>query len=217
MTIHAAKGLEFPYVFVTGLEENLFPSSMSMSSRAELEEERRLFYVAVTRAMNKLTLSYAAMRMKWGELNFCTPSRFLDELDSSLLDIPQKFSHGLKLKSKNNLSYPADDSFDSFPAKDKKAEETSYVFRKKVLVNNDKELQKKLKSDSKPAMIFDNSEIADIGKIVEGIRIEHARFGQGTVIQVEGKGQDKKATIEFDSAGKKLLVLRFARLKIIEN
>ena len=90
-------------------------------------------------------------------------------------------------------------------------------FRKKVLLSNDKELQKKFKPDSKPAMIFDNSEITDIDNIVEGLRIEHARFGQGTVIQVEGKGQNKKATIEFDSAGKKLLVLRFARLKIIEN
>jgi len=92
MTVHAAKGLEFPIVYIAGLEENLFPSSMSMGSRAEIEEERRLFYVAITRSMKKLTLSYADTRLKWGELNFCTPSRFLEEIDSSLLDIPQKFN-----------------------------------------------------------------------------------------------------------------------------
>jgi len=97
MTIHAAKGLEFPYVFIVGLEENLFPSIHSINSRADLEEERRLFYVALTRAMNKVILSYAESRYQWGQFTISEPSRFLEEIDESLFEKPKKASIKLDL------------------------------------------------------------------------------------------------------------------------
>ncbi|MDX9932759.1 MAG: 3'-5' exonuclease [Bacteroidales bacterium] len=217
MTVHAAKGLEFPYVFVAGLEENLFPSSMSMSSKAEIEEERRLFYVAVTRAMQKLTLSYADTRLKWGELNFCTPSRFLEELDSSLLDIPQKFSPGLKQKDDSSFRMKLQDASSENNFKSKYQKGAGYSFNKKVQDKNGPEFKKKEVPQPKSAPAFNDSELADVDDISEGMRVEHARFGAGTVLQIEGNGQNRKALVEFDLSGQKQLVLRFARLKTIEN
>lgn len=203
MTVHAAKGLEFPYIYVVGMEENLFPSSMSMSTEAEIEEERRLFYVAITRAMKKLTLSYADTRTKWGEMSFCTPSRFVDEIDDSLFDMPQKVSATKKLKKLNsdfNLQEPKSNYEFS-----KKKQPIQPVFRKKILDEN----------KNKP--VFSDNDIADIELIAEGVRVEHVRFGVGTVALVEGSGQNKKAIVEFDLAGKKQLVLKFAKLKLVEN
>ena len=92
MTIHAAKGLEFPHVYIVGVEENLFPSMQSLGSRSDLEEERRLFYVALTRAMNRVTVSYSETRYKWGNLNFCEPSRFLEEINPAYIDFPRRKS-----------------------------------------------------------------------------------------------------------------------------
>ncbi|MPM21243.1 DNA helicase II [bioreactor metagenome] len=218
MTVHAAKGLEFPYVFVAGLEENLFPSSMSMSSRAEIEEERRLFYVAVTRAMQKLTLSYADTRLKWGELNFCTPSRFLDELDSSLLDIPQKFSPGKSLKTTSEFRSKIEEDTSGYNFSPKKTDTTSaYSFNRKEQNNSGPAFKKKEAPQPKQSLAFSDNEVADVDEITEGLRVEHARFGAGTVLQVDGIGQNKKALVDFDGSGQKQLVLRFARLRLIEN
>ena len=203
MTVHAAKGLEFPHVYIVGMEENLFPSSMSMSSVFEIEEERRLFYVAITRAMKKLTLSYADTRTKWGEMNFCTPSRFVSEIDDRLFDLPQKVSATKKLKKLgSDFSVKEPEINYEFS---KKNQPIQPAFRKKILNEN----------KSKPA--FSENDIADVGLIAEGIRVEHIRFGAGTVVLVEGSGQNKKATVEFDSAGKKQLVLKCAKLKLVEN
>lgn len=217
MTVHAAKGLEFPYVFVAGLEENLFPSSMSMGSRAEIEEERRLFYVAITRAMQKLTLSYADTRLKWGELNFCTPSRFLEELDSSLLDIPQKFSPGFKQKEDDEFRMKSTDPTPGYSFREKIQKGSGYSFNRKTQDSKGPEFKKKEAPQPKASPAFSDKDLADIDDIAEGMRVEHARFGAGTVIQIEGNGQNKKALVEFDLSGQKQLVLRFARLKAIQN
>jgi len=215
MTVHAAKGLEFPFVFITGLEENLFPSSMSMGSNAEIEEERRLFYVAITRSMTKLTLSYAETRLKWGELNFCTPSRFLEEIDSSLLDIPQKFSPGLAQKQRNLFEFRSGEHQSEFtPYASKSRSQSTF---KKVEKPDSKVFQKKEAPQPKSAPAFSDSEVADVDDIAEGMTVEHARFGEGKVLQVDGSGQNKKAVVEFAGSGPKQLVLRFARLRIITS
>ena len=193
MTIHSAKGLEFPYVYVVGLEENLFPGTLSLNTRAELEEERRLFYVAVTRAMTKLTLSYAELRYRYGDLMRCEPSRFIDEIDTSLIEhtkkvsfrgttsrgtMPEKPQHGFKPISTTGRSTP-----------------THYT-----------------SNGTQPASDF---EASDPALLREGMRVQHLNFGKGTVITIEGAGANKKASVAFDGVGTKQLMLRFARLKII--
>lgn len=187
MTIHAAKGLEFPYVFIVGLEENLFPSIQSISTRAELEEERRLFYVALTRAMKKVTLSYAESRYRWGEFNITEPSRFLEEVDESLIDKPKRAElhpkHDFRKmqKEKPGIRVRPGPGFSK--------------------VNNNR-------TDTS----FDAS---DTSALQTGMNVEHPKFGKGRVVAVEGNGPNKKATVFFSDIGNKNLLLRFARLKII--
>lgn len=191
MTIHMAKGLEFPYVFLVGLEENLFPSMQSLTSREDLEEERRLFYVAITRAMKKLTLSYAESRYKWGNLTFCEPSRFLEEIKEKYIDIPRK----APVKTAGfNMETPEQPSGSVKPPA-----------RKNL---------KKLNQTGHRAI---TSEAQDtIEKLQTGMEVEHTKFGKGKVIQIEGSGSNKKATIYFTGSGRKNLLLKFARLKIID-
>jgi DNA helicase-2/ATP-dependent DNA helicase PcrA len=186
MTIHAAKGLEFPYVFIVGMEENLFPSLQSVNSRAALEEERRLFYVALTRAMKKVTISYAEMRYRYGQLTYGEPSRFIDEIDESYIDIPKKVTINKEHDFRNNGKEP-------------------------VTVRPERRNLKPAKEyTSSPKTPSDHSEIQT------GMNVEHAKFGEGKVIAIEGNGPNKKATVFFHSAGQKKLLLRFARLKIIK-
>ncbi len=186
MTIHASKGLEFPHVFIVGLEENLFPSIQSITTRTELEEERRLFYVAITRAMETVTLSHAETRYRWGNFTITEPSRFLDEIDSSLIDKPvPQFSaprSDNKANSKFNQEKP--------------------VLRKRNL----KPVAQKTSMESTPA----NSDELQVG-----MDVEHVKFGMGKIISLEGNGPNKKATVHFNSVGNKNLLLRFAKLKII--
>lgn len=183
MTVHAAKGLEFPFVYVVGLEENLFPSQMSMQSRAELEEERRLFYVALTRAEQKVALSYAEQRFRWGQLVYGEPSRFIDELDSTHLD------------------YQIRDSESGFnlPKAPPKLREARPENRFKNL--------KTISSSDFPS--------PTAGSIKPQMKVEHARFGKGTVKEIDGDPGNEKASIEFDNFGEKLILLKFAKLKII--
>ncbi len=185
MTIHAAKGLEFPEVFVVGLEENLFPSQMSLNSRADLEEERRLFYVAVTRAQNKLTLAYATSRYRWGNLTSCEPSRFLEEIKEEHLE-----TEFINPKSKDNFNILKDrNSFN-------KPENIPVDFMKDKLTTAED-------------FVAD-----DTSNLQVGMDVEHQRFGMGKVLMVEGKYPDTKATIFFHAAGQKQLLLKFAKLKI---
>jgi DNA helicase II / ATP-dependent DNA helicase PcrA len=194
MTIHAAKGLEFPYVFIVGLEENLFPSIQSVGSRTDLEEERRLFYVAITRAQKKLTLSYAETRYRWGNLINCDPSRFIDEIPENLVDFPKKVSfHDNGFQSPDNFS------------------NTLAGFR--IGINKPPNLKnfKKLSSiDKAPGQAP-----GEIDDIQPGIEVEHDRFGKGKVLSIEGNGPNKKATVFFAGIGQKQLLLRFAKLKIV--
>lgn len=189
MTVHAAKGLEFPYVYVVGLEDNLFPSIQSLNSRSELEEERRLFYVALTRAMKKVTLSYAENRYRWGSLTVSEPSRFLDEIHVDCIEMPKKVSF---IQKEN------DPGFQSITTPD--PNRTSFPYRKSF---------RRFVPSSTP-----DPQDSTIDQIQAGMEIEHPRFGQGKVLSVEGTGANKKATIFFRDIGQKQLLLKFANLKI---
>ncbi len=192
MTIHAAKGLEFPYVYIVGLEENLFPSIQSLNSRADLEEERRLFYVALTRAMKKVTLSYAENRYRWGTLTSSEPSRFIDEIDFSAFELPKKVSF---LPEENRFAFSKDQG--PVPGGQR------HPFRK-----NFRRLMLSRENDPD-----DQNENSDL--IQTGMNVEHARFGKGKVISIEGAGPNKKATIFFQNIGQKQLLLKFAKLRIL--
>jgi DNA helicase-2/ATP-dependent DNA helicase PcrA len=194
MTIHAAKGLEFPAVFVVGLEENLFPSQLSVNSREELEEERRLFYVAITRAEKKLTLSYANSRFRWGNLISNEPSRFIEELDMQHIE-------------ESGVRKP---SFDFvFNSPDERWNEKPVPKTGSVLSREQPNLKKAASAEIKNFVGDDTSDIQ------VGMEVEHQRFGVGKVLLVEGNGADRKALIFFQGIGQKQLLLKFARLKIL--
>lgn len=198
MTIHSSKGLEFPHVFVVGLEENLFPSQLSLNSRSDLEEERRLFYVGVTRTEHKLTLSYATSRFKFGTLINCEPSRFLDEIDAKFLelDYSAKPTSGNPFFDDEQSSGRNKDAF-SKPKPSASSPKTTSVLAKAHV----------------PTAGFAPS---DMGKLQTGMEVEHERFGFGKVINLEGNKADIKATIFFKELGQKQLLLKFAKLRIVE-
>jgi len=189
MTIHMAKGLEFRNVYIVGLEEDLFPSQMMLSSRAELEEERRLFYVAITRAQKSLFLSYALTRYRFGRLKNCEPSRFLDDIDQAFIKVSSKYS-----------------GLESTPPP------TQYA---KNLVNGIKKTLSTAPvvkaSGYKAPLDFSPS---DTSGLREGMKVEHPKFGFGTVTNMDSSGADRKAKINFDDFGEKTLLLNFAKLKI---
>lgn len=205
MTVHSAKGLEFPYVFITGLEENLFPSSMSMNSRSEVEEERRLFYVAVTRAMKRVTLSYAESRFRWGKREFCEPSRFIEEIDKKLLDFPRK-------KETTDWSAERTMYFDS--EFEKKSEIRFNQKSIHVAKKTPNEVPQGFKKINQTA--DDHGHIAEVQEIVAGADVEHDKFGKGKVLQVDGNDSEKKAVVFFPAFGKKNLLLKYAKLKILK-
>ncbi|MBS7563694.1 UvrD-helicase domain-containing protein [Mucilaginibacter sp. Bleaf8] len=199
MTIHSSKGLEFPQVHVVGLEENLFPSQMSLNSRSDLEEERRLFYVAVTRAEYKLTISYATSRFKFGTLINCEPSRFLDEIDSQYLelDFTAKQAKGNPFFEEERTAWSRNnDTFSKPKPPASKPKTTSLLAKAHV-----------------PTAGFAPS---DTNKLQVGMEVEHERFGFGKVINLEGNKPDVKATIFFKEIGQKQLLLKFAKLRIVE-
>ena len=200
MTIHLAKGLEFPYVFVVGLEEDLFPSALSLNTRAELEEERRLFYVALTRAKKRAFLSYTLSRYRWGKLIDAEPSRFIDEIDKNYVN---------HIKISNNYSFKP--IIDTSIFQKRESRKISRDTSENKISNPSIQQLSRLRKIRQENLKTDN----DISiKIKEGMSVEHARFGHGTVINIEGKGSDKKAIINFQSSGVKNLLLRFAKLKI---
>lgn len=204
MTIHSAKGLEFPYVFVSGLEENLFPSQMALGSRHDLEEERRLFYVAVTRAERKLTISFATSRFRFGQLLPCEPSRFIEEIDEKYLKFDRSRSGRDAIAGK-----PTPDRFEKTGSYGRT---TAYSKGKASPIAGGSGFIPK----SKPAAI-PNFVPEDTSGLQEQMIVEHQRFGRGQVIKIEGNADSRKATVDFDDYGKKQLILKFAKLRIIQT
>ncbi len=208
MTIHLAKGLEFPYVYIVGLEEDLFPSAMSMNTRSELEEERRLFYVAVTRAEKQVYLTYALSRYRWGKLIDAEPSRFIEEIDEQYLDITTP-----KEERRFNPMLSAD-IFGDVPQSEVRYKKPSFSKpkpKKKPIQQVPRVTPKNLKKISNTSS---NTNLFD-SKLTVGNVVNHQRFGTGEVLKIEGKGADLKAEIKFSNAGVKKLLLRFAKLEII--
>ena len=201
MTIHAAKGLEFPYIYVVGLEENLFPSQMALNTREELEEERRLFYVALTRAEKRATLSYALTRYRWGQLIQNEPSRFIEEIDEQYLNLP-------------TVSARRPEPFDFNTAR------TSFY---KPMPSGSgprtttppKPGMKKVSASAPGAAAESGVAPASSGGIAPGVEVKHARFGKGKVLKLEGEEPNVKATVFFPSAGQKQLLLKFAKLEVL--
>jgi len=205
MTIHAAKGLEFPVVFVGGLEEGLFPNAMSINTREELEEERRLFYVAVTRAKGRLYLSYANTRYKFGNLQQSDASRFLDEIPVEYLD--KSFAGGsVKNQSSGMLGSAFERMQRGFGSSAQEPKERSFV---STLIGGN---QKSREVAHVPSPNFVPS---DMAKLEEGMRVEHQKFGFGEVIKLEGSGHNPVATIKFDVNGEKKIMLNYAKLMIV--
>ena len=200
MTIHLAKGLEFPYVYIVGMEEDLFPSAMSMNTRSELEEERRLFYVALTRAEQRAFLSYTLSRYRWGKLIDAEPSRFIEEID------PQ-YVHHIKPKEEYHYKPLVNTSIFGEPSK---TERTPREKEKTISSPTPSQLKKLRRIDTQES----SSETESSIELKEGMEVEHARFGSGLVERIEGDRNDKKAVIAFQGFGKKNLLLRFAKLKI---
>ena len=193
MTVHSAKGLEFRNVFVVGMEENLFPSGMVGDSPRALEEERRLFYVAITRAEDHCFLTYAKSRYRYGKMEFGSPSRFLKDIDVRFLKLPQDAGLGRRV----------DESAASFRSRT----------RQEVIAPT---VPRNLKRVTPSMGTVSSSPAGTVGNIVQqGQLIEHERFGLGEVMKVEGEGDNAKATIRFKNAGDKQLLLRFARFKVI--
>jgi DNA helicase-2/ATP-dependent DNA helicase PcrA len=193
MTMHSAKGLEFKHVYIVGMEDTLFPSPMSSGSARELEEERRLFYVAITRAEKQATLSYALNRYKWGNLERCSPSRFLREIDQKFLHYPQT---GGKPFQKNNHTGIKTSSL---------REETNFYAK-------DERLQRISKTE--PVSTTATTIMAsDSSSFSEGDSVQHERFGNGIIISIEGQPPNTTATVDFEKDGSKKLLLRFAKLR----
>ena len=211
MTIHLAKGLEFPTVFIVGMEEDLFPSAMSMNTRSELEEERRLFYVALTRAEHQAYLTYAQSRYRWGKLVDSEPSRFIEEIDSQYLEYLTPVETNYRYKPMINTDIFGDvDKSKLRLAKPIAGTPPKYITdnEPKPNVNIRKLKPVSGSAPSGSANLFDNN-------LAVGNVVMHERFGKGQILNLEGAGADKKAEIKFEVGGIKKLLLRFAKLDVI--
>ncbi|RRA98947.1 ATP-dependent helicase [Larkinella rosea] len=197
MTIHGAKGLEFRNVYIVGLEEDLFPSQMMLESRADLEEERRLFYVAITRAEKKLTVSYAESRYHYGRLKVCEPSRFLLEINPDFLKMA-------KMRKSEREDTP-----------EPKRETPSGGSMSFVRSLAQKTAQQQAPQPTVAHVPSSDFAPSDTSKLAEGMRVEHMKFGFGLVQKIDQNGNDRKAVIKFETAGEKTLLLSFAKLKIV--
>ncbi|PSL19831.1 DNA helicase-2/ATP-dependent DNA helicase PcrA [Dyadobacter jiangsuensis] len=192
MTIHSAKGLEFRNVFIVGLEEDLFPSQMMLESRQDLEEERRLFYVAITRAEKKLSFSYAESRYQWGRLKMCEPSRFLLEVDQKYLNVNRMVQSALE----RDTTPPVTTFARSLVQRKTEARPVATAATSHVP-----------SADFVPTDTFD---------LAEGDKVEHLKFGFGVVTKMDVNGTDRKATVKFDLVGEKTLLLSFAKLRVLK-
>ena len=236
MTIHAAKGLEFATVFVVGLEENIFPSPLAAVSVRELEEERRLLYVAITRAEKHCILTNAKNRFRYGKMEFDNPSRFIDEIDASLIEggeeAPEssfgggrssyggygsESGYGGRMPWDRDRSGYRRDYQNSKPVASQFMADPKPGFKSVRAVNAVHRIMGDTASSSSVASAGSSASKASsaAGSLSEGCRIEHQRFGIGTVLKIEGTGENTKATVEFQNAGTKQLLLKFAKFTIL--
>ena len=236
MTIHAAKGLEFATVFVVGLEENIFPSPLAAVSVRELEEERRLLYVAITRAEKHCILTNAKNRFRYGKMEFDNPSRFIDEIDASLIEggeeVPESSfgggrssfggygsdgGYGGRMPWDRDRSGYRRDYQNSKPVASQFMADPKPGFKSVRAVNAVHRIMGDTASSS--SVVSSGSSVSNAssaaGSLSEGCRIEHQRFGIGTVLKIEGTGENTKATVEFQNAGTKQLLLKFAKFTIL--
>ena len=226
MTIHSAKGLEFPTVFVVGLEENIFPSPMCTNSMRELEEERRLLYVAITRAEKHCILTCAQNRWRYGRMEYDTPSRFIRDIDSNLLDVQGEVGGGKPFLGGGSRSSewmqnprPVATQFKADPKPravaprepERPVDPFSDGFKRQLNMASGGRFKPVQRAVPPRPMATD----ASPGDLHEGVKIEHQRFGVGTVIKIEGTGENTKATVQFQHAGTKQLLLKFAKFKIL--
>ena len=236
MTVHAAKGLEFATVFVVGLEENIFPSPLAAVSVRELEEERRLLYVAITRAEKHCILTNAKNRFRYGKMEFDNPSRFIDEIDASLIEggeeTPESSfgggrssfggygsegGYGGRMPWDRDRSGYRRDYQNSKPVASQFMADPKPGFKSVRAVNAVHRIMGDTASSSSVASSGSSASKASsaAGSLCEGCRIEHQRFGIGTVLKIEGTGENTKATVEFQNAGTKQLLLKFAKFTIL--
>ena len=242
MTIHAAKGLEFATVFVVGLEENIFPSPLAAISVRELEEERRLLYVAITRAEKHCILTNAKNRFRYGKMEFDNPSRFIDEIDASLIEggeeAPESSfgggrssyggygsssrygsdgGYGGRMPWDRDRSGYRRDYQNAKPVASQFMADPKPGFKSVRAVNAAHRIMGDTASSSSVALAGSSTSKASsaAGSLSEGCRIEHQRFGIGTVLKIEGSGENTKATVEFQNAGTKQLLLKFAKFTIL--
>jgi len=192
MTAHSSKGLEFDVVYIAGMEENLFPSQMSIRSEQDIEEERRLFYVALTRARKHAFLSFAGVRFRWGDMSASAPSRFIREIDPRYLDFGGEKTV-VETRRATSLS-----SYNPFMPRQEKP----------VFISG--QTNSYIETRHATSLLSD-----DAGKIKTGMMVEHARFGMGKVLAIDGNGADAKATIHFGNVGQKQLIIKFAKLRIV--
>ena len=208
MTIHLAKGLEFPYVFVVGMEEDLFPSAMSLNTRSELEEERRLFYVALTRAEHQAYLTYAQSRYRWGKLTDAEPSRFIEEIKDEYLEYMNPMDTGYRYKPTIDLDIFGDIDKSKLRLAKPTAGTPPKKYADEPISSSNIRKLKPIGNAPSNSNLFDS-------KLTIGNVVIHERFGKGEVVSLEGAGADKKAEIKFEVGGIKKLLLRFAKLDII--
>jgi DNA helicase-2/ATP-dependent DNA helicase PcrA len=201
MTIHAAKGLEFPQVYIVGMEEDLFPSGMSVHTQKELEEERRLFYVALTRAEQRVTLSFCKSRYKYGKPENALPSRFINEIDKQFVKSKQLFGN-------RTPDFDLADTSNEVSFKNR-----GDAFKKPIRGGINLATSRKLQQIKQVPNENFNPDASD--DIKSGMNVEHEQFGTGRIIQIEGDGNNKKAIVFFTKFGEKKLLLRFARLRIV--
>jgi len=208
MTIHAAKGLEFKHLVIAGVEEELFPSPMSTDNPKDLEEERRLFYVALTRAEKTAVISYAATRYKWGIQHSCSPSRFIKEIEPIYLDLPSDFYPVIPRAEETGKEKFVPETYRNLM--ERRSQPRNAVIGGRKFTQLDQATR-----TPQPARDFTPS---DPGMIREGVRVEHPRFGIGEVTLLEGADSNIKATVEFPSPhGRKQLLLKFAKLRVVES
>lgn len=210
MTIHLAKGLEFPYVYIVGMEEDLFPSAMSMNTRSELEEERRLFYVALTRAETQAYLTYAQNRYRWGKLIDAEPSRFIEEIDEKYMDI---LTPAETYRFKPLIDVDIFGDVDKSRLRQEKPRNGTPPGIPRPAESQMRKLRKLKPQLSTP---IGNTQMA-IPDLAVGTRVNHSRFGRGEVLHIEGAGNDKKAEIRFEQGEVKKLLLRFAKLEVLDD